>query len=294
MPVTVTLGPVPDYVPPSVLSEVDVLRAYDLLIEDVFTVPLQVEGLYTRAELQALPVLDLQAVAKARGVFSQTTNREQIVSAVLNSQRVPVVWAQRETPWGLQQFTAGVEPSDDPAVQPDPATVNPVYPCWSIWRLPYRRDTTRYQGALRRRVARTPDGHRIFQALQPIPLDLVYQVDFAALDQATANRLDLFVMRLFGGGPPLRRLVDLGRPWGQIPVYLEETGMQDLSQITLSPEEEQKVVRHSFTVEVEAWVPQAGVMTPTVLGVRTDVVVQTAGEPDQKVLELDETFPLPE
>jgi len=253
------------------LDETDVYRNYDSMMKWVIVIPRSgIEYHWNRDELELKSLVELQAIATTRGLGAATDSSNLRIwqNIILNSQRVPVHFSSSAVGWGGQQYSTG---EGQPITVEDMVGIpNVRFPAIAITRISTAPDIGRDVGMTMRRLACWRDGEVVLQGDKPIPVNFTYQVDALSLETKHHNKMQQWFLRNFWAVAVRRRRlrveIDHGDPWGFIPVYMSLTNYQDTSQLTAaanSPQAE-KLLRFTFTVVVEGWLPGQTWAVPTV------------------------------
>lgn len=240
------------------MDDVDVLKNYDQMMVDLIGVPRPdfFGRRYTKEELLLWNIQELRKLAKERNLHSETDRSEILIKAILNYQRIPVVFATAEPAYATQELATGRKEG------------TPVYtiryPIASLQRLPPTVDNDLFNLAPRRKIVWTADGNAVMQGQQPNPLVIPYQLDFITTKRAHMNIIDMFMDRFFGK-PYVRTVVNIGDPWGERAAYILQEGTY-VEDTDLEPpaEKAEKLIRHSYTMIVHGWMPVVHWVTPTV------------------------------
>lgn len=247
------------------LDGFDVIAEYDNAIKNLITIPLDVDYAYSREELEIKSLDKLKAIAIGRNVFSKE-NKELIINAILNSQRIPVNFVSGSTWFSSSEYVTGTIEPTNPANE----SINFSYPAISISRINVKRNLNRYFGAKKRKIAWTTDGNAVLQSKPLIPIDIMYQIDAISLNFYHSNIMDAYLFRLFG--EPIKRItVNHGNPWGVLPIFINmDHNMRDASRLESSDiEKGEKIIRHIYTLTLEGWITTETVLIPTVRKLKT-------------------------
>lgn len=275
-----TIGAGPEWVP-----DEDILATYDRVVVDLLSVPLSgVSRVYSPQELDLFPEDQIRAILDKRGKFSDSTSREQLVQSVLNSQRVPIIFATPSNAWAFSEYTTGnQEESPDYA-----ASHNVHYPVMSLQRFQPQMDKSRYSRALRRKLSWSPDGNAVMQGLQPVPVTMSYQLDVLTLTMRDANSIFLYLSRQYLDKVPQLVKVNHGDPWGYLPIYIFLDSVRDTSQLETSGERAEKILRTVYTFSVNGQIPTSVKAARTVRKIQYTITDETVESNPQDLEALPE------
>lgn len=236
---------------------VDIISRYDKAITTSLDVRLSVPYRYTEAELERMPLDKLRELSKSRGKVFETDQRSHLIRAVLNSQRVPVVFAPGIPEYSALEDTSGI---------PNQSIFESVfYPIIAVQRLAIKSDWTRFSRPIRRKLSWSHDGNLVAQSPQPIPKRFMYQIDVASLRESEMNQIVVSLERVFGTRTLTTFNIDHGSPWGVLPIYGSfEDSYRETSVIEGSPDRAEKLIRRVWTLYMDGWFPQAVKMQRTV------------------------------
>jgi hypothetical protein len=266
------------------LDPSDIYRNYDSAMVGLLYVPRSgIDYHWNRDELDLMSLAELQAVAASRnlGAATDSDNPKIWQKLIINSQRVPVHFSSAAVGWGGQQYATGEGQAT--TVEEMVGIPDVRFPALAVTRQAANPSVNRDVGGVIRKLGYWQSGEVALQANKPTPVDFTYQIDALALETKHANRMQMWFLREFWDDAGRRRRVrveiDHGDPWGFIPVYLDLQGVQDTSQLTgqAASAGAEKLLRHTYTVRVEGWLPGRVWGIPTVKETR---VIVREGTPE--------------
>lgn len=243
------------------LPDEDLLATYDSVMLDVLSIPLNTGGrVYSPQELELLPLDTLREILDSRGRDSKSPHRGQLIQNVLNTQRVPIVFATPANAWAFPEYMTGnVEQAPDFA-----ATRNVHYPVAALQRFAPQQDQRRFSRPLRRKLAWSGDGNAVMQGLQPVPVTIQYQLDLLTLTMRDTNAALLHYSRTFLDKVPVPVKVNHGEPWGYLPIFIVLDSVRETSQLEGASDRAEKILRTVYTFTIQGQIPSSTKATRTV------------------------------
>lgn len=243
------------------LDPISILRAYDQAAVDLFNIITpsdKVQRLYGKDELDIYTIQQLRDLATRLDVLDNTSNRAALQKAILNAQRVPVVFASPAPAFATQEQTTGRK-------ETSPISVNVRYPILSVQRLGVRNAQNRYNRAVRRKLGWNHDKLLVLQAPQPSPVDISYQVECMSTTAKHMNQMDEYMIRLWHR-QNVNVEIDHGAPFGvrTIQVFHDDS-YSDQTEYEHSSDNAEKLLRHIYTIRFEGWIPNESEWVRTVV-----------------------------
>lgn len=257
------------------------LQRLDDAFDEYLTIPTTLaedDRRYTRAELDSLDNKAIRALLVDRGLSGDFGDQhEHLVRLALNTQRIPVAFGGASIRFSDPRFFTG-----RPGSSGDRDVAVP-YPLVVLTRTRIAPELTRNHSAALRKIAWTSDGNQVLMSPQPIPLTVSYQIELLSLSQVQINQMDAFLLRGFGIRDSIIH-VDLGTPWGEQLVFINfDAGYSDDSQLSSPLASAKRIFRHTYSAELDYWLPQPSKLVRTVRDVRTIVATK---KPDGTIDEL--------
>jgi len=194
------------------------------------------------------------------------------------SEDVPIVFATPRKEFANQKVL-GKKDKPDPITrtkaEETPRQQRTVpYPTMGVIRLSPVFNWLRFRPLLERKLQITDRNRSWLQARYALPWDVQYQIDMRAkyrthLNQMVNNMMLKFVEPMM----PLR--VDWGAPYGVKRVFLGIDQITDNSVLETNNSDEDRTLRATVTLRLEAWFIQKITQTPTALRIFEDAYVVT-------------------
>lgn len=165
-------------------------------------------------------------------------------------------------------------------------------PSIAMSRLNFIFKPSRWTKARFRKLSYTEEGRRVIQSDEPMPFDVMYQIDIWTKNRTTMNQI-LRNMALKFLSRDVWLKVNLGGPWGERSIPLIwQAGPDELTELDHgSHGNMERRLRSVITLVLQAWIMPDPVTIPTVRDVVHTLYIQENGEliwPTE-----DETVPLP-
>jgi|ERR1035437_2315179 hypothetical protein len=190
----------------------------------------------------------------------------------LNGSKIPMGFATPRREFGTQ---SELNPEDAVSLPPHGAKTVKL-PSMVIQRTDWTESAERQRWTKVRKIKWNDDLNMVTQAQFPRAYDLSYQLDIWTKFRDDANILTAMTLTKFNR--KYKGLtVDLGHPWGEKKVYLRVDGVHDLTE--LESDEEDREVRMTIDMLLEAWLPLPPVDVRTVRKVIEDVQIRWLIDP---------------
>lgn len=176
-----------------------------------------------------------------------------------------------------------IEFANQPAITKTEDNSNPLLnkivrvPAMALSQLNWEYDLTRWAWPNFRKLGNTEDGLRGFQSDQPVPVDIMYQLDVWTKYRTTMNQITRSIMTKFTHREVWLK-VDLGGVWGvkTIPIVIGYGGPKNLTN--LEPDDKDPKIRMAWTFILQAWMVPDPISTPLVrtikeVGIRDGEVI---------------------
>lgn len=249
------------------LDPADIYRRYDEAVTQFYRIPFPAKKgeppvrIWEMDELQNLEVQRLRLIADSLQVSSASDRKDVLIKAIRNAQFVPVVMATPSPAYANQELTTGRKEGSK-------KTSNIRYPIITVLRLPAAYDQSRFKRANYRKLTWYGSDNAVLQGWKPTPILMSYQIEVEATLQTHMNWLDQAIERLWSSRVATVHSVldiDLGDPWGEKTILaFKDNYYSDETEYEQPAENAERLVRHIYTMHLEAWLPTPVWAVPTV------------------------------